>query len=605
MYNLSLLTNKVPGLQPNQILMMMLGPATFFALNGSLVFLFRLFELDSKYFLFIPLMSLLVSWKTLRFIETKDTQLSRIQILIFISLPLLATCLHFVYFPLGAGSDAYLYFNSPLHSFHVSDTLSLDNNSFVQFGAQPTSYYFVPNNMEYLFVWLANIFELPNKYVLTVSSFFSLFLLYFIGFLFFSQLKNLNHFILSSILLLVTPYSLLALDILPQGMTNAFFRGFDNKGFIFGYLFICIHLVFYLIATSRVSRLNAYLLVFAISITSIFTSHNYVLFVFISLIYLPFFIVQKNRIGILSATILISACMVFHIYIEIIKTIDVYGVLSPNLEPYPTKQVSDITFNSFSLLMWLLACIGMYFFTKDGRISIQLKYTIYVLVSGLMVHNELFFTLFKTVAPEKSGLFWRLLAVSYPWPLMILLIVNLIEKIQTKIILNLSCAAAVITSFLFYFNFAEVASQKFPFPKYKHYRTYLNFLKENCDHKSKIIASEGLGSLLGFEMPELRLAGNKSYFLNLQIAQLRQDSQEYYEALVVRDAILFLSNPRRKNVTYSVSEDRFIEAIKSFDPQIILVEDEKVSDNIFRKLKPQYDHLELGIHIFHKTCSMS
>ena len=593
------------ALSGDQQLLILSLPVMFFAIFGLAVFVLRVFETSTEKFWIAPVISLIVTSISIHSLQKSTPNIQWQKVLTLALMAGTASYIHYNVFPLGAGSDAYLYYNHPLHSFFSSGKLELSFGSYVEYGSQPISYYFIPNSQEYLHVWIAKLFNLSKKHILTISVMISLFLLYFSVFLVASLAKNNSQFMLISSIIFAMPYGLIFLDIMPHGMENAFFRGFDNKGLIFGFLFVNLNLFFFILATKKSNPNLCYIFAISLAILSCFTSQNFVLFVIMASAVLPYFLFQKNHKALIATCLFICICLIYYILLSAMKTVDIYSVISPTETPFPIKKVEDISFNFTSLVFWFfLGCLTL-LITRDIQTRKEICYAVYALSIGVASHNVLFAKFYFYLAPEKSILIWRILAALYFWPTVLILFTIIMRQIKFNTILYFASATTLFLTTLSFATQLPEFSKKFPFPKYKEYRSYVQFLKENCHNDSIILASENQSAVLGFETPEFIIFGNKSYFLNLQIANLNEQGFAQKRARFARDAILFLSEPRRKNIPYNISQQTFLNAIDTINPGIIIISEEKLSPKIDDFLTKKYTKSISGDVIYHRDCGVS
>ena len=316
------------------------------------------------------------------------------------------------------------------------------------------------------------------------------------------------------------------------------FRGFENKGIIWGFFFWSSINMFLPHTSDGIKPRFLLSAGVILGASSFLISGNAVFLLFPAIVFLAGSAICQNVREVLFQFIGFAVSLVFCIAIfKLLETTNVYDVVTEGLtfRAPDNYQTQSIRFKS-PMWLWGLAIVlvGLVAITNFRFASQLLTFIIF----SRLVQSEMFFELFFAFTPEFTLNFWRLATLMTPFLPILLATAYLFSKmvLLEKIIGFGSTITILLVGFTLGilklphtspFNQNEVPVQ-------------LLALAELCKSGSIILADRRIGTHLPVLQPSYKLLVGKEYFLNWQIANLKMQPKERQRALDVRDASPFI-----------------------------------------------------------------
>lgn len=529
-----------------------LVPAGVLALNGVLVLLLKALEVSVWAYLLLPaILAGALGW-----VVAEGTRRQAIWRLLLRLTPLLAAAaalalLHHWTYGSAVGSDSSYYYSHPLHSFFVSGQFTFEELPFVEYGDQPLANYWLPYNSEYLFAAIGRVLGLDFAGISILMHVSSNILLFLMLLAICARFCSLWTALGIWLALLAAFYGLHngRQDI--QALSA--FRGFENKGLVFGFFYwASVNLFIPPRHSGRTQQGAAVLL----GLSAFLVSGNGAFLVLpAGVLYLANLLAGGERMRIsIEFALFAGALMLAMLAYSASATVDVYQVTTPELTALAAPSYEQQARN-FALAWWVWAGAAL----LVAGTALVARRTAIVLAAFLavaaFVQSPVVYGLFNALLPERGLIFWRLAALFAPWPAIVFSAAVLAgaltpSRFEKPAAAGLAGFAALLGVF--------TLPARAPYGPGR-YEPALAELVEACPPGLTVLADRTSATALSAMQPGYRLPVGKIYFLNWQIANLAPGSPERERALDVRDASLFLSRsdaPAREAFARAVDRER-------------------------------------------------
>ncbi len=576
--------NKDAYLTGRQSLIICLLPAALFLINGIFVDMLKLAKASTGVYLLLPV--LLLATSTGLVFRKRNRQVILKQIKLFLPvliIPILFAALHMYKYGTSIGSDSAYYYASPMHTFFSSGHFTFAEAPFVSYGDQPLATYWLFYNSEYLFAGLGALFDADFVQIVSLMHFVSNLLLALAVFVFLlRQIKFLPALLLfAAFMLLLYASHSNTRDL----ASTSLFRGFENKGLVFGYFYWMLPLL--LIPIERMNENGR----FSLLSGSILGGGAILVSGSAAFLFLPamalaaggLFTKYSKQIVICFFSFL-AACFFYLVIYKLLETTDVYNVLTPAmtlLEPVLYEQ--QASYSHFDWRIWLLAVllIAVLAIVEFAR---ALQLAVFVAIA-LFVHSKGFYHLFYYFMPERTVNFWRAAILMNPFLPILVASTALLARLPQRLWLRVALLGAFVCSTMASFGSLKIPART-PFHQ-NHLASDQVMVRRACTPSALVLASRYDAVTLAVAQPSFRMLVGKEYFLNWQIANLARGTPERARALNVRNASLYLSVlPSSKRFAKDPGPDGLIRTLADIRPDIILVPK--------RRLTPANEHLFAG-----------
>ena len=556
-------------------------PALFLILNGVIVLSLKTLRADAAFYILLPAtFSLLLMVFISRYKTIAKESGAKILIVYFLSIAF--AFLHFVQYGTSLGSDSASYFTNPIFTFFSSGVFSHSEKPFISYGDLPLAGYWLPYNSEFIFAGIGYLLRLDYIQIVGLMHVFSNFLF---GVAIFSILLRFTqiHIAIASFIIFSILFYGSQMDI-HSIVSMSVFRGFENKGMIWGYYLWAganLFLPCYHNQKKPVFLLSSGII---IGTSSFFVSGN-AIFLVVPITLLAIGAAARGEFGevifqLIGFTLSLFVCALFF---KLLQTTDVYNVVTSELtfrSPENYQEQSRI-FKSPVWLWGLAAILILLSLGKNTRVSSQL---LTFLLTAHVVQSDWFFELFFRVFPQYTINFWRLGVLMTPFIPILFSMLLLFEKYSPRnLIIITGFGAIVMTAMVF--GLLDLPRES-PY-KPNVIKPQLLALGQLCENDSLILADRHYGTMLPVIQPSYRYLVGKEYFLNWQIVNFRQFSPEWERALNVRDASIYLSrNPTSKKFGNDLDGLRKVIALEK--PDAIIMRK--------KRLQPENEHLFSSYH---------
>lgn len=562
---------KVEHLSFEQSILITLAPAYFFLLNGIIVHLLKSLEAAVHFFLLLPLIFII----SVILLNQKHHFITRPNLKKFLPIyiiPALLATAHSLYYGTSLGGDSSSYFTNPIYTFYESGVFSHLELPFVSYGKQPLASYWIPYNSEFIFASIGSVFGLKFFEIVGLMHFTSN---YLFGLAVFCILLRFVKFLTAVLLLfLFVTFFYGAHTNNADLVSLSLFRGFENKGIIWGFFFWSSINMFLPHTYDGIKPRFMLLAGLILGASSFLVSGNAVFLLFPAIVFLAGSVICRNFRVLLFQFIGFSVSLVLCIAIfKLLETTNVYDVVTEELtfRAPDTYQTQSARFKSPMWLWGLAIVLAGLAAIKNFQFASQL---LTFIVCALLIQSELFFNLFFAFAPEFTLNFWRLATLMNPFLPILLATAYLFSKmVLPKQIIGIGSATAILIA-MFTLGFLQLPHTS-PFKQNKVPAQFLA-LAELCKSGSIILAERGVGTHLPVLQPSYKLLVGKEYFLNWQIANLKTQPKERQRALDVRDASLYISkSPITKN--FGKKYESLVKVIANEKPDGIFLRTKKIT----------------------------
>ena len=527
-----------------------LWPSLLFLVNGIVVLTLKTIEAPSFLIVLSPALFLIISGIFLFRIYKWGCRFKPIKLLVISSISILFALWHYNFYGTSIAGDAASYFTNPFHTFFVSKHFSFSEQPFVEFGAQPLANYWIPYNAEYLVAQLTALFSgdiLVASAVMHISSnfFFALAILAIV-------MRYLG--VIQSLVISTAFFFLLyaAHEQIRDLAATSLFRGFENKGLIWGYCFWTIVNILTPPTDFKATKLASVVIGIVSGGGAFLVSGNAFFLAIPAVALVGFGLVTPSRqhvfISIISYLATLAICFLGY---KLAEVTDVYNVVLSDLSFRPPPEFTVLKeWFGYPTWTWILASV-LIAFLVFSNFKLSLPLLVFILVA-LIVQNELFFQLFYYFLPERSLNFWRGAILMSPFLPILTATLMLLKSISVK---HAGAVSAVIAVTLTALNYAQVLTlpKKTPFSQTR-LPLILAEIAHSCTGSSKLLADRHMGTMLAVIQPRLNILVGKEYFLNWQIANLPPESIERTRAEAVRNASRYLSkNPINRKYFEDIS----------------------------------------------------
>ncbi|HBT42059.1 MAG TPA: hypothetical protein DEB21_08600 [Rhodospirillaceae bacterium] len=553
-----MISSKYPSayFSQKEVLGVLAVPATAILANGCLVSVLKLAGADVlAYGLIIPLVLLAVG-VMIRHLRHHAALPDGRRLLVLLGFAAAASLAHLLVFGTAINNDATLHAAHAFHAFFSSGTFSFSEAPFMTFGPQPTAKHWLPNNLEYAVTAVAWIFDLSFQ-ELTWGVNFVYNLLYVAAFLslVFIFMGAIPGMVLAAAFL-VALYAVIgnSEDIIGMGL----FRGFENKGLIFGFYYWGVIALFLASPKRPVAGPAAAVIVFAAS--AVFVSANFPVLAVIAVAMAIGAVVAPPRRSVIMGTILIILPLI--LAAAVYMALPGGDVLAPpgmQMTAGGTAgalQVADIV--TYPKKHWILAAVVVaWLFWFDRVLAAQLG--IY-LVIAVVSHTQWTYELASPFLGGYGRVIWRFLILFNPFVPIIVGGAALAGRLDQRVPLRLPVLAL-----------AAVALGVFLRPPPSHpykgaVRPVLPHVAETCQPGASILTSRALGAVLPVIAPTFRIFVGKDQYLSWQIANLPSASADRKRAEAVRDASQYLGSGG------AAAEQAFLEVMARERPDIVIAD---------------------------------
>ena len=153
-----------------QSILITLGPAFFFLLNGSVVLALKSLEAAAYFYFLLPLIFIFILFllnQKHHFITIPNLK----KFLPIYIVPVFLAITHSLYYGTSYGGDSSSYFTNPIYTFYESGVFSHLELPFVTYGKQPLASYWLPYNSEFIFAGIGSLFGLKFFNILFFDAF--------------------------------------------------------------------------------------------------------------------------------------------------------------------------------------------------------------------------------------------------------------------------------------------------------------------------------------------------------------------------------------------------------------------------------------------------
>jgi len=574
-------------------LIVTLIPAVIFLMNGVFVLFLKTFELSIGFYFIFPAMLILTALSGLMFLRKLETKslVSGVKKYAFVlCIPLIFSLGHFFIFGSSYGGDTASYFTNPIHTFSDSGYFSHAEDPFFEYGEQPLAVYWLPANSEFMFAGLGHIFGLEYREILALMHIYSNYLLGLVvlalALRFFNPIQALVFCACFFCLL----YGLLNHR---RDFTSAsLFRGFENKGFIWGYFFwATVNLLSprgsHIEERKTVKSVWLFSAGFLLGAAAFLVSGNAINLLFLALALMVGGIVSKQFGSIYAFLGLVVSLLGMAALFKLLEVTSVYAVATPT--PNLQKLTLYETHKSFmEYPFWVWAMCGLTVLTLwfwERKLCFFLGAFLCV---AAVLRSEIYFNIFTGLSTEFAIVFWR--HVTLVNPLLVLffggcVLIGLMAK-RARVFAGLTimvcaCGVGILAQAL------RLPSES-PFGDTES-RPEMQALAKICPSGSKILANIRLSTHLPTLQPSYEYLIGKEPFMNWQIANLKSDSDARERASQARSAGLFMIR-NQSNAAYAEDFSGLEYTIKFAQPDAIFLSADRVTDEndyIFEGYKMQ------------------
>ena len=481
-------------------------------------------------------------------------------------IPLIFAALHFYFFGTSYGTDTSAYYTNPMQSFFATGYFSHSEAPFMEFGQQPLAVYWLPANSEFIFAGIGKIFGLEYRQILalmhlTANYCFGL-VLFVISLRFFNFPVGVT--IWASLLALIYGLQNTRMDF----ASTALFRGFENKGFIWGYFFWAILTVFIPGTDAKISRLHWTAAGLILGAASFLVSGNAAFVLFPAAALCLGAIISGQFKSLYAYAGFFAGLMGLIFMFKMLEVTDVYSVVSKDLTPRIPDSY-DIQALSFAFPRWLWVFAGAAIIAAAiTRLKLAIQLGVFLGLC-LIIQSEAYFNLCLQYSMEFTLVFWRHASLMNPLVPFILggfVLLSHVKKPQIQSLISLAVVALCGVGFM-----TRVLNlpDKSPFPPATK-QPVMMALSEICPEGSLILAQIGFSTQMPVIQPHYRYLGSRQAFLNWQIANLPSNSKIRRQATDVRDSLIYL---KRDRITgeFPVDTDAIERTIEFYKPDAIFL----------------------------------
>lgn len=512
-------------------------PALFFLLNGIIVLFLKSTNSPTQLYFALPLIILaIVFFLMQRFRETLLPIFKRY--LVVALFPLLFAAWHFYTFGSSMGGDAAGYFSFPMHSFFSSGHFSFSEQPFVEFGEQPLATFWLPANAEYVFVGIGYLLDLNYPQILSMMHFTSN---YLIGLVIFTIILRFQKPIEAMIVFIGFVALLYGLHTVRTDFSaTSIFRGFENKGFIWGFYFWAS--VNMLLPNEAVytDRKFTVLCGAILAVSGFLVSGNslFLILPVTTLFFCSAFVGQYQSTIYQTAGFVISL-LLGAILFKSLETTSVYSVVTADLTYLaPESFQKQRTYFAYPFWVWATSVIlAATCAIKDVRLAIKL---IIFIVFSQFIQSEFSYNLFFKLSPEFTVNFWRPVTLMNPFVPILFAGSFVISQFRNQMA-RFASSSFVILLCVFGYKIGVMSfPERSPFEQAKA-RPIMSALGKLCPAQSVILTDRRFGIHMPTLQPSYRYLVGKPVFLNWQIANLPIDSEVFIQARNVRDASIYIT----------------------------------------------------------------
>lgn len=507
--------------------------------------------------------------------------------LCLVLVPLLIGLVHVFIIGSSFSGDAFSYYTFPIQAFEERKSFNFDEQPFIEFGEQPLATYWLYANLEYVPTALAGLFGKDFVSVVSIMLVLSISLFSFAVLLFARVWLPLVPSILVTLAffcllywLSVGTYSLGAMSI---------FRGYENKGIIWGYFLFSVVSVFCLPRNIKIPTGFYPGTGIVLGLSAILVSGNAIFLIFPIVTMAALSIIHDGRIGnFFFAFAALGSIVAIIIIIRLLEVTDVYDVVDANLTfrepPVFREQLARI---ALPMSLWICATLAV---VVVGRTHLRLAIglLVYLLISAAL-RTQLFYDFFYWGFPEYTLNFWRPIIMVHPAVAILIAMVVILSTLpDSKMVRQGFLGSLIMVSALTIGSM--MIFPRSPFPEAKR-NPGVDMLMSLCPDKSIVLADRYFGTILPVWMPQHQYLVGKEYFLNWQIANLASDSNARSRAEMVRDASLFLSlNPVTNQ--YGNDPKGLLATLAAEKPDLVVILRRAARTDVLDKFMLGYSRME-------------
>ncbi len=507
-------------------------PASVFLANGMLVLMLKLTGAGLlAYGLAVPLV-LAAGAAMVRHLRRHAALPDGRRLLVLLAFASAASAAHLIIFGTAINSDATVHSAHAFHTVFSAGGFSFSEAPFVTYGTQPPAKHWLPNNLEYATAAIAWIFDL-SFYRLTLGVNFVFNLLYVAVFLalIFTFVRVVPGLLLATAFLAAL-YAVIgnSEDIIGMGL----FRGFENKGLIFGFYYWGTIALFLVSPGRPAAAAGPPVAVIVFATSAVVVSANFPVLAVIALVLAAGAVAGKSPAdGVGGALRLVT---------PIILAAAIYAglpggdVLTPPGDPASVtgaayiNQISDIY--TYPKKHWIAAAaVVVWLFWFDRALAVQLA--VYLAVA-LVSHTSWAFELAAPLLGGYSRVVWRFLILFNPFVPIIVGGAALAGRLDRRRPARLPTLALVLVAG------GLILRPPPAHPYVGAIRPVLPHVAAACRPDASILVSRALGAVLPVIAPGFRIYAGKDQYLNWQIANLAPGSPDRKRAEDVRDASSYL-----------------------------------------------------------------
>jgi len=393
-------------------LIVTLIPAMIFLMNGVVVLLLKTLELSIGYYLIFPailIFTVLSGLMSLRKLETRSLVIGVKKYAFIIFVPLIFSLGHFYLFGSSYGGDTASYFTNPIHTFSDSGYFSHAEDPFFEYGEQPLAVYWLPANSEFIFVGLGHIFGLEYREILALMHIYSNYLLGLVVLVLALRFFNPIEALVFCACFFCLLYGLL--NHRRDFTAASVFRGFENKGFIWGYFFwSTVNLLGP--RSGRIEALKTFKSVWlfiagvVLGTAGFLVSGNAINLLFLAIALMLGGIMSRQFEAIYAFFGLVFSLLAMAVLFKLLEVTSVYEVAAdiPNLQKL-TLYKSHKTFMEYPLWIWVICGLTVFvLWFRDRKLCLFLA--VFLCVAAVL-RSEIYFNLFTGLSPEFAIVFWR------------------------------------------------------------------------------------------------------------------------------------------------------------------------------------------------------
>lgn len=574
-----------PGyLSYDEAVIITLTPALFFLINGLVILILKTLQapINAYPILLFAILGLMGAWllrsfKMKRYTEGRLSKRIRKYLPVIIA-PLFFALGHSFIFGTSYGGDTASYFTNPIYTFFESGQFSHSEKPFIEFGEQPLAVYWLPANSEYIFTGLGKWLGLDYHHILACMHITSN---YLIGLAILSialRFLSLSQAVVISLCLIALIYGLLS-DRRDFTATSVF-RGFENKGFIWGYFFWTTANL--LIPSGRRNKESLHLTgwrlfsagsVFGLAAFLVSGNAMNLLFPAFALCLGAFLSRELRTIYSFAgfALALIGCAAVF----KMLEVTDIYSVVTEELAyREPESYALQSQYFSYPLWVWGL-CIGAGLALIGLRNKITLQIGAFLGIA-LLFRTEPYFNFFFNSSQEFALVFWRHVTLMSPFVPLFFAACLILSSLKTTLHKWAALGGTLVACLLGFVTSALTFPDKSPFGQAAERPAY-EALAQLCPDDSRILANVRIATHLPTLQPGYEYLVGKEVFINWQIANLPIGSETRDRAMAVRGAYYFMRRDRVTNA-YRSDATSFEKTIRDENPDAIFLPKSRLRD---------------------------